>query len=168
MLRNITATPLPSDSLTVWVSPSVGMVKCNVDAALFDDISGVGAVIRDHAGHFVAAYEAMVSAILTTGSKLTLFFHCILGSNFIRCPCFSITGRPIYAVPIERSRLKKQNTSIGPIRIACSLERNGVELMEMDRAAFKSMEEYGEDYTYDKPRVSKAEMEERIQMLARK
>nr|GMD06259.1 uncharacterized protein LOC109186235 [Ipomoea batatas] len=88
LLRNITATPLPGDSLTVWVPPPVGMVKCNVDAALFDDISGLGAVIRDHAGHFVAAYEAMVSAILTTGSKLTLFFHCILGSNFIRCPCF--------------------------------------------------------------------------------
>ncbi|XP_019160873.1 PREDICTED: pentatricopeptide repeat-containing protein At1g30610, chloroplastic isoform X2 [Ipomoea nil] len=210
----------------------------------------------------------MVSAILTTQAlnspSSSIEFHGILGSNFIRCPCFTITGRPIYAVPIERSRLKKQSTSIGPVRIACSLgnaiidkkeldfkpsfdeylkvmesvkenkktvgdrservgqnrdsgepgrqsrpvekkkalsdsmspksggekiqiqsrtvkksllkpnndnprveERNRVELMEMDRAAFKSMEEYGEDDAYDKPRVSKAEMEERIQMLAR-
>nr|GME20716.1 pentatricopeptide repeat-containing protein At1g30610, chloroplastic [Ipomoea batatas] len=212
----------------------------------------------------------MVSAILTTQAlnspSSSIEFHCILGSNFIRCPCFSITGKPIYAIPIERSRLKNQRTSIGPVRIACALgnaiidkkeldikpsfneylkimesvkenkktvgdrservgqkrdsgepgrqlrpvekkkaisdsmppnqmsggekiqiqsrtakkpllkpnndnprveERNRVELMEMDRAAFKSMEEYGEDDAYDKLRVSKAEMEERIQMLAR-
>lgn len=211
----------------------------------------------------------MVSSILTTQAlnspSSSIEFHGFLGSNFIRCPCFSITGRPIYAIPIERSRLKKQSTSIGPVRIACALgnaiidkkeldfkpsfdeylkvmdsikekkktvgdrsdrvgqkldsgetgrqsrpvgkkkalsdsmprnqksggekiklrtakkpllkpnndnprveKRNRIEQMEMDRIAFKSMEEYGEDDAYDKPRVSKAEMEERIQMLARK
>nr|GMD70689.1 uncharacterized protein LOC109152773 [Ipomoea batatas] len=42
-----------------WQPPPVGKVKCNVDAALFEDVMGFGAVVRDHNGKFVAAYGGM-------------------------------------------------------------------------------------------------------------
>lgn len=38
-----------------WLCPPQGRLKCNVDAALADDSVSFGAVIRDHAGKFVAA-----------------------------------------------------------------------------------------------------------------
>nr|GMD56476.1 uncharacterized protein LOC109159798 [Ipomoea batatas] len=33
-----------------WSPPSSGRLKCNVDAAIFGDRAGFGAVIRDHQG----------------------------------------------------------------------------------------------------------------------
>ncbi|XP_031120427.1 uncharacterized protein LOC116023565 [Ipomoea triloba] len=39
----------------VWFPPPQGFLKCNVDAAIFDDGAGYGAVLRDHQGRFVAA-----------------------------------------------------------------------------------------------------------------
>nr|GMC86814.1 uncharacterized protein LOC109147752 [Ipomoea batatas] len=40
---------------TAWTPPQHGFLKCNVDAAIFDDGVGYGAVLRDHHGLFVAA-----------------------------------------------------------------------------------------------------------------
>lgn len=40
----------------MWSCPAVGSLKCNVDAALFDDGRfGIGMCIRDVAGNFVKA-----------------------------------------------------------------------------------------------------------------
>nr|GMC46639.1 uncharacterized protein LOC109154734 [Ipomoea batatas] len=39
----------------MWSPPPMGMLKCNVDASLHQNGLGFGAVIRDHAGQFVAA-----------------------------------------------------------------------------------------------------------------
>ncbi|XP_031108541.1 uncharacterized protein LOC116013019 [Ipomoea triloba] len=44
-----------------WRPPPVGKVKCNVDAALFEDVMGFGAVVRDHSGKFVAAYGGQLN-----------------------------------------------------------------------------------------------------------
>nr|GMD99015.1 uncharacterized protein LOC109166807 [Ipomoea batatas] len=40
----------------VWSPPPRGMLKCNVDASLFEENVGFGVVVRDHVGNFVAAY----------------------------------------------------------------------------------------------------------------
>nr|GLL17145.1 uncharacterized protein LOC109154734 [Ipomoea trifida] len=47
-----------SGSSNIWCPPLVGFLKCNVDAALLDDIMGFGAVVRDHAGKFVALFTS--------------------------------------------------------------------------------------------------------------
>ncbi|XP_019160107.1 PREDICTED: uncharacterized protein LOC109156727 [Ipomoea nil] len=42
----------------VWSPPPEFMLKCNFDAAVFDNDAGVGAIIRDHRGKFVAAFNS--------------------------------------------------------------------------------------------------------------
>ncbi|XP_019163454.1 PREDICTED: uncharacterized protein LOC109159798 [Ipomoea nil] len=43
-------------AITNWSPPPHGWITCNVDAALFGDGAGFGAVIRDHTGRFIAAH----------------------------------------------------------------------------------------------------------------
>ncbi|XP_031131694.1 uncharacterized protein LOC116033079 [Ipomoea triloba] len=42
-------------ALATWLPPSIGRLKCNVDAALVNGCVSFGAVLRDHLGNFVAA-----------------------------------------------------------------------------------------------------------------
>nr|GLL37564.1 uncharacterized protein LOC109164732 [Ipomoea trifida] len=54
------STPVaPINAVDNWCVPPVGYLKCNVDASLTGNLSGFGAVIRDHAGWFVAAYGGL-------------------------------------------------------------------------------------------------------------
>ncbi|XP_031102021.1 uncharacterized protein LOC116005928 [Ipomoea triloba] len=48
--------PMHAGSNSSWCPPPEGFLKCNVDAALLDDIMGFGAVVRDQVGKFVAAF----------------------------------------------------------------------------------------------------------------
>ncbi|XP_031111986.1 uncharacterized protein LOC116015960 [Ipomoea triloba] len=57
LMSRTTQPPSHSIASNVWSPPPEGMLKCNVDAALLDDNVGFGAVVRDHAGKFVAAYS---------------------------------------------------------------------------------------------------------------
>ncbi|XP_019184028.1 PREDICTED: uncharacterized protein LOC109178932 [Ipomoea nil] len=54
---------LPSSSSS-WSLPPVGRLKCNVDATIMANGMGFGAVIRDHSGSFVAAYDGLLRSKL--------------------------------------------------------------------------------------------------------
>nr|GMC60869.1 uncharacterized protein LOC109158014 [Ipomoea batatas] len=43
---------------TSWTPPPTHILKCNVDAAVFEDGAGFGVVVRDHTGKFISAYSA--------------------------------------------------------------------------------------------------------------
>ncbi|XP_019177674.1 PREDICTED: uncharacterized protein LOC109172886 [Ipomoea nil] len=43
-----------------WILPPHSTLKCNVDAALFEDGVGSGAVVRDHDGHVVAVRSGKI------------------------------------------------------------------------------------------------------------
>ncbi|XP_019151030.1 PREDICTED: uncharacterized protein LOC109147828 [Ipomoea nil] len=45
----------------VWSPPPAGYLKCNVDAAIFTNGAGVGVVVRNEEGKFVAAYGAKLN-----------------------------------------------------------------------------------------------------------
>nr|GMD13234.1 UPF0481 protein At3g47200-like [Ipomoea batatas] len=47
----------PNTVVNVWCAPPFGYLKCNVDASLAGDVSGFGAVIRDHAGRKLVTEE---------------------------------------------------------------------------------------------------------------
>lgn len=55
--------PTPLASPAIWLPPQFGFVKCNVDAMIFDDGAGYGAVLRDHEGRFVAAKSGRLSTV---------------------------------------------------------------------------------------------------------
>ncbi|XP_019149855.1 PREDICTED: uncharacterized protein LOC109146657 [Ipomoea nil] len=43
---------------SAWEPPPIGFLKCNVDAATFDNGAGFGAVVRDSNGKYIAACSA--------------------------------------------------------------------------------------------------------------
>jgi hypothetical protein len=51
----------------VWQPPPAGVVKCNIDAAIFniEQKVGMGACLRDEKGHFIAAMTANTDAVMT-------------------------------------------------------------------------------------------------------
>ncbi|XP_031101762.1 uncharacterized protein LOC116005658 [Ipomoea triloba] len=57
---NLSLHGTPIHEVAVWSPPPLGMVKCNIDASLLHDNVGFGAVIRDHFGHFVAAFSGLL------------------------------------------------------------------------------------------------------------
>jgi hypothetical protein len=52
----------------VWQPPPAGVVKCNIDAAIFDTEQkvGMGACLRDEEGHFFAPMTANTDAVMTS------------------------------------------------------------------------------------------------------
>ncbi|XP_031124312.1 uncharacterized protein LOC116027022 [Ipomoea triloba] len=58
LLWNDTTVVDDNSRVTSWAPPSIHNFKCNVDAAVFEDGAGLGAIVRDHAGKFIAAYSA--------------------------------------------------------------------------------------------------------------
>nr|GMD01593.1 uncharacterized protein LOC109159798 [Ipomoea batatas] len=54
----------PNTVVNVWCVPPFGYLKCNVDASLAGDVSGFGAVIRDHAGRKQVFYFSNFSISL--------------------------------------------------------------------------------------------------------
>lgn len=49
----------------MWTAPSIGTVKCNVDAVFFDDINtaGVSMVVRDEEGKFLVARTKLIKGL---------------------------------------------------------------------------------------------------------
>lgn len=67
-LINICLVPkMGDDRNDSWLPPSVGEVKCNLDATLFKEnhCFGVGTCIRDYRGHFVKALTAWFDGVPT-------------------------------------------------------------------------------------------------------
>jgi ribonuclease HI len=50
-----------------WQPPPAGVVKCNIDAVIFDTKQkvGMGACLRDEERHFIAAMTANTNAVMT-------------------------------------------------------------------------------------------------------
>nr|GMC53033.1 uncharacterized protein LOC109154171 [Ipomoea batatas] len=48
---------------TTWSPPPAHHLKCNVDAALFEEGAGYGLVVRSHTGDFVAAHNARLCCL---------------------------------------------------------------------------------------------------------
>jgi hypothetical protein len=51
----------------VWQPPPAGVVKCNIDAGIFDTEQkvGMGACLRDEKGRFIAAMTTNTDAVMT-------------------------------------------------------------------------------------------------------
>ncbi|XP_019191707.1 PREDICTED: uncharacterized protein LOC109186235 [Ipomoea nil] len=47
-------------SVAMWKPPPTHMLKCNVDAVVFSNGAGIGAVVRDHGGRFVAVRNGSI------------------------------------------------------------------------------------------------------------
>ncbi|XP_019186548.1 PREDICTED: uncharacterized protein LOC109181252 [Ipomoea nil] len=56
-----TQSPPVSNHTPGWSPPPVNFLKCNVDATIFADGAGFGAVVRDEEGRFVAACSARLN-----------------------------------------------------------------------------------------------------------
>ncbi|XP_031098368.1 uncharacterized protein LOC116002379 [Ipomoea triloba] len=54
-LNRLKSAGTPTVVRAQWSPPSMGRLKCNIDAAVFGNRAGFGAVVRDHDGAFVAA-----------------------------------------------------------------------------------------------------------------
>jgi hypothetical protein len=60
-----------------WQPPPAGVVKCNIDAAIFDTEQkvGMGAYLRDEEGHFIAAMTANTDAVMTAAESEACITH---------------------------------------------------------------------------------------------
>nr|GMD20780.1 UPF0481 protein At3g47200-like [Ipomoea batatas] len=80
----------PNTVVNVWCAPPFGYLKCNVDASLAGDVSGFGAVIRDHAGRRVNCSTICQMCQREEESILHLFIDCQFAKE-----CWRFSALPV-------------------------------------------------------------------------
>nr|GMC49259.1 uncharacterized protein LOC109150345 [Ipomoea batatas] len=109
----------------MWSPPPMGMLKCNVDASLHQNGLGFGAVIRDHAGQFVAANIGRLRIFIlftfanekTNGMALCGWAHHFMDMR--------VESRGVNRLDIPLS----SNRNFDNVKLSCSVANNSVFVM---------------------------------------
>nr|GLL29845.1 uncharacterized protein LOC109152486 [Ipomoea trifida] len=128
--KTSTSTVIDTNSGS-WILLPINKLKCNVDAAIFDDWAGFGAVVQNHEGKFVPAYgarlecgrdpflaESMAVKEALAWLKARGFNNLLLESNCLSfCYSFNATSLDLSCVGLIVMQCRSISSDIGNVSV---------------------------------------------------